>query len=240
VGADVPGRRAARGCACIDIYMIKAWFQRSRNRLLIWFLQLLLRVVQTPWFRGAAIRPVAYILVRIAIYRFLWAFFFNHLPKVEPNSKAAQLIADIETRMNAPVDVGASEKDRAVNQSLTWGLAGVGVVILIAIVTTQKFSPANWVAVTCLALAVPLLVMLGFVDAVLADPKRTPSIMRDRLILVISLYGVHLIFYIGFTAFLWSYDARVSLAFLIGCLLAWRLFQRFVVKPSIIQPSKTD
>jgi hypothetical protein len=44
------------------------------------------------------------------------------------------------------------------------------------------------------------------------------------------VYAAHIIFYFGFAAFLWSYDPKISIIFIIGGCLAGRYFVRFSAK----------
>jgi hypothetical protein len=222
--------------------VIRAWSTRSKTRLQIWFLQLLLRVVNASWFQKGVLRPVVHITVRVAMYWFVWAVFFNRLPKnFESNPQIAEQMEKLRTLWNSRGEPNSSlEKDQTLNQTLTWGTAGAGVVLLTAIVIDHKFSPAIWIATICFALAIPFLVVFGMVYGLLASPKQVPPTVREGVILTSSLYLVHLIFYIGLAAFLWNFDAKVSAIFVIGSFLAWRYFNWFVLKLPNFQPKKID
>jgi hypothetical protein len=160
------------------------------------------------------------------------AFFLDRLPKgfgESSDPKAAKMIVELKAAWNARVE-RYTDKDRAADQTMTWGMAGGGGVILIAIVTTQKFSPATWVAATCLSLAVPFLAVLGATHALQAGPKSVPPFVRDILWGSLLLQAVHFIFYVGFAAFLWSYDARIAVVFVIGSYLALSYFRKFAMR----------
>jgi len=97
--------------------------------------------------------------------------------------------------------------------------------MLTAIVTAHTYSPATCVAAICLSLSIPLLIVFGAVYALQTDEKTLPLTMRDMLIRAAALWMTHFIFYVGFAAFLWSYDARIAITLLVGSYLAWRYFR---------------
>jgi hypothetical protein len=168
--------------------------------------------------------------VRIRLYWFILAVLLDRLPKGwEENPQIAQLMTDITAAWNARA-TRMNERGRAVDQTLTWGTAGGGVVILTAIVTTHNYSPATWVAAICLSLSVPFLLVLGAVSASQTDEKALPLTVRDMLVRTAALWVTHFIFYGGFAAFLWSYDARIAITLLAGSYLAWRYFRKISMK----------
>jgi hypothetical protein len=234
------GQGAKRRARTDGVHM-KAWFKRSKTRLKIWFLQLLLRVVQASWFQQGVLRPVVHITVRIAAYWLVWAFFFNRLPKhFESNPQIAQMMEQIRTLWHSRGEASSLKEKDTTLKTITWGTAGAGVVILTAIVIDHKFSPAIWIATLCFTLAVPFLIMFGMVYGLLATPKQVPPTLREGVILVSSLYIVHLIFYVGLAAFLWNFDPKVSAIFLIGSFLALRYYSWFIVKLPSSQPNTID
>jgi hypothetical protein len=212
---------------------IKAWFTRSKIRLRNWFLQLLLRIVNAGWFQEKAFLPVFRKIAPILLIWILWLF-IKRLPQDESNPQIIELteqVQQLKALWNSRGEAGSStETGWAFIQTITLGTAGVGFVILTAIVIDHKISPAIWVATICFVLAVPILVAFGMVYWLLASPKQVPPTVREAVILTISLYGALLIFYVGVAAFLWSFDPRITAIFIIGSFLAWRFFIWFSVK----------
>jgi hypothetical protein len=209
--------------------MASSWFTRSRIRVRIWRLQLLSRFVKTAWFRVAVLHPA----VRLRLLWFVWAIFFDRLPETS-NPQVATLQGELKARLDAPLAASeATERGRAVNQAMTWGTAGVGVVILIAIITAHALNPALETATAAFAVSVPFLVVLGFLYALQSDPKATPPTVRAALFQVTLLYAAHLLFYFGLAALLWSYDPRIAALFVVACYLALRYFRRVTARSAI-------
>jgi hypothetical protein len=218
-------------------------FKQLKIRLQLWFLRLLARVVAARWFQDFALRPVIRVTVWVWLYWFAWAAIFDRLPKGfgESDPKIAQMMITLRAQRDARVAFSSTDRDRAVNQAITWGTAGVGALILTTIVTTRIFNPAILIAAGCFSLSLPLLVVIGFLYALHADPKQEPPTLQDSLSLFFLLWTAHFIFDFGFAAFLWSYDFRVSIVFAIGCYIAWRYFRRFSAKVRVVpQENKTD
>jgi hypothetical protein len=204
------------------------WVKRLLARLAIWTLGLLQRLVKTRGFQLVVILPIAWTRV---LYRLTWLTFTvlfgripNELRAIDP--EIAESLNQIERARQAPI-TGSIARYRTVTQSITWGLAGVGVVILTTIVTGHMaIAPAILVATACFSLSVPFLVIFGVASAFQAEGTR-PTV-HQTLVLQSLIFVAHLIFYVGFAAFLWSFDARISVVFIISCYLAWRFFRRFV------------
>jgi hypothetical protein len=137
-----------------------SWFRRSRIRVLIWLLQALQRIIQTAWFRAVLLRVVVRPALRVGAVWFIYALFFDRLPdSMSANPQVAQLRMQVKAYLDARVRRGgASEGDRSFVRTMTWGTAGVGVVILTTIVAARVFSPAMLVATAAFALAIPFLV----------------------------------------------------------------------------------
>ena len=203
-----------------------SWFRKLSARLHIWFLRLTLRILQSSWFQKMVFRP----FLRIGLYWFMLTVMLDRLPKGwEENSKIAQIMAELRATWNARAN-RMNERGRAVDQTLTWGVAGGGVVMLTAIVVAHTFSRATWVAAICLSLSIPFLIVLGAISAFQTDKETFPLTVREMMIRSAALWIVQIIFYTGLIAFLWSYDARIAIAFLGGSYLAWRYFRRIAMK----------
>jgi hypothetical protein len=210
-----------------------------RVRLLIWLLQKFMNALQKRWFQRIVIRPaiIAY------FYWYLWAFLFDRLPKSfeQSDPKAGPSLADLKAKYNSRVGRGLTDHERAFTQSTIWGAAGLGTIILIAIVTTtHDYSPAIWVAAVCFGLTIPMFAALGFADSLQTDPKKLPPTVKDVVFFGARLYFTHFIFWFGFAAFLWSYSRYLSAIFVVGCFIAWRYFRRFSVRHNASQANKTE
>jgi hypothetical protein len=187
-------------------------------RLLIWLLQKFINALQKRWFQRIVIRPaiIAY------FYWYLWAFLLDRLPKGFERSdpKAGQTFADLKAQYNSRVSRGLTDNERAFTQSTIWGAAGLGAIILVAIVTTtHDYSPAIWVAAVCFGLTIPMFAALGFADSMQTDPKKLPPTVKEVVFFGARLYFTHFIFWFGFAAFLWSYSRYLSAIFMVGCFL---------------------
>jgi hypothetical protein len=88
--------------------------------------------------------------------------------------------------LNAPVNA-SSETDHAFAQTITWGLAGAGAVMLTTIVTAHLRGPAIWIATACFSLSVPVLIALGVVYRFQTDPKIAPPTLKSMLGLTLLL-----------------------------------------------------
>jgi hypothetical protein len=213
-----------------------SWFRKLSARLHIWFLRLTLRILQTSRFQKIVFRP----FLRIGLYWFMLTVMLDRLPKGwEENPKIAHLMAQLRATWNGQAN-WMNDRGRAVDQTLTWGVAGGGVVMLTAIVIAHTFSRATWVAAICLSLSIPFLIVLGAIPAFQTDEQAFPLSVRDMLIRTAALWLTQFIFYTGLIAFLWSYDDRVAIAFLAGSYLAWRYFRRIVTKYHGLPKNKTD
>jgi len=209
-----------------------SWITRSRNRALIWGLQRLQRLMQAAWFerwvKAALIGP----MVRLGLLWFVWAIFFGKVPESTP--EIALLSKQVREQFNARLAHSeGTERDRVVAQTMTWGTAGIEVLILTAIITAHPPSLALEVATAALAVSVPFLVVLGFLYTLQSDPRTTPPTVKAAFFQAILLYAAHLLFYFVLAALLWSYDPRIAAVFVIACYMAWRYLQRhFAPKPT--------
>jgi hypothetical protein len=224
-------QRLKQGLKAIQrVLLIEISVREMRRRLQIWYLRLLVRAVASSWFKKLLLRMVLRPLTRIGLYWFLLAAILDRLPKRwEENPQIAQGMAELRATWNARA-TAMNARGRAIDQTLTWGTAGGGVVILTAIVTTHDHSPATCVAAICLSLSVPFLLVLGALFAFQTDENPLPLTVRDMLVRTATLWLTHFIFFAGLAAFLWSYDVRIAIVFLAGTYFAWRYFRRFAMK----------
>jgi hypothetical protein len=222
--------------------MASSWFARSGIRLRIWHLQLWLRVVQTTWFKTIVIRPVVYVGLWWIVAAVLSAVFLGRrLPEEwSSNPQIAHKLTELRQKLDSRASRRLTERERAIGQTITWGMAGVGVIILTTIVTARVFNPAIWVATAAFAVAVPFLVVLGAAGAIQNDPKSAPPTLRATLFLQASIFLAHLVFCSGLAALLWSYDARIAVIFVGACCMAWRYVQRFVAEHAASQTGQGD
>jgi len=196
---------------------------RLSIRVRIALLQLAQRALQTRTARFV-FRPVAYIVSIWAVWSLLRGGVESPIPEV---AKQKEQLRQQWTARTAWIKSETRDSDRAFGQTLTWGVAGAGVIILATIIAAAKPSPALLVATGCLSLSVPLLVVLGFAWTIQTDPKARPPIVRDAVKLTGAIYLVNGIFLVGFAALLWSFSPWVVIAFLVGCYLALRYLGRF-------------
>jgi len=196
------------------------WYNRTSLKLRIWFLRQL-------W--------------RARLLRFILAVVVDRVPKqiAASDPRLAQALTEVKASLDARFATGAA-RGQGFAQSITWGLAGVGVVILTAIVTTHSTGRAIVIAATCFSLSVPFLVVIGSAYVLIGDPLCVQPTKRQILFLTVLLLAVHIIFFTGLAAFLWSYDFRIAIVFIIACYLAWRYYLYFSVKHLSAQSNKAD
>jgi hypothetical protein len=202
-----------------------------RRRLHIASLQLLIRIIKTRWFRMLILRPP------LLIYAFYRVFALGFGAKIRvpatADAKTLELVSQLEASRSARMKTDLlTDTDRTLLRALTWGVAGVAVIILTTVITTEKSSPSLWLACACFALATPVLVVLGIAASYHADPNKTPPTVQEGVNLHGSIFAADLVFCLGFAALLWSYDPRISGLFVAGCWIAWRYFKSFAAKQS--------
>ena len=103
--------------------------------------------------------------------------------------------------------------------------------ILTGIVTEHHTGAAAVVATACFSLTSPILVGLGLAYLIQSEHTVARPTVKDAVKLHLLIGLTHFVFLAGFAAFLWSYDARISITFVIGCALAWRIVKRFSAPP---------
>jgi ABC-type bacteriocin/lantibiotic exporter with double-glycine peptidase domain len=206
------------------------------RRLHIASLQLLIRVIKTRWFRLLILRPPLLVYVYYRIIALALGAKLN-VPATA-DAKTVELVSQIEAARNTRMETDLlSDTDRMLLRALTWGVAGIAVIIVTTIITAQKFSPALWVACACFVLAIPFLAVLGFMASYHVDPKKTPPTVQETINLHAAIYAADLIFGLGFAALLWSYNPSISILFVASCWLAWRYFKSFAAKTVKQSPS---
>lgn len=89
-------------------------------------------------------------------------------------------------------------------------------------------------------MSVPFLVAIGAAYALISDPTCVQPTKRQVLFLSVLLITVQIVFFVGFGAFLWSYNFRIAIVFIIAWYLAWRYYRDFSVKHLSAQSNKTD
>jgi len=147
-------------------------------------------------------------------------------PQFKQTSAMGDSLARLKALGNQRVATRWTEEDRAFNRSATWGLAGVGALLLIAIGTTRPQGSAMWLATACFAISVPMLVTVGLIGMAQTDPRNEPPIAKDLFRPMMFLWLSHGLFYFGFAAFLWSYDTGVGILYVISLIVCLRIFIR--------------
>jgi len=206
-------------------------FKQFRIRQYIRFLQFLQRMLNSPRFRRfmlIVIRPFLYAL----LLGFGVAVVFGYTPKkIDPESKTAQLWRDIQATRSQRITVAnVKDRDRALSQTTTWGMAGLGVLLLAAILTSPKSGAAVSIAIGCFAISVPLLVALGALSWLHFDEKGVPPTAQEIIYTTALTHMGQFLFCVGLGALVWSYDARAAIVFLVGCGIGLRVFQLFAVR----------
>lgn len=218
-------------------------------RLLIALLENLRRIVQ----RIILSRPFRWVLmpvIYVGLIVYVLRLAAGRTPRIQlpPDSPRAQevakLIAQLEASRKAPIQRRPlTEGDLALVKSLTWGTAGVAIVILVAIVTSTKtFGPAMLIAAGCFAVIVPLLTAFGFAHMHQLDPTTPACTTQECINLFGLIYACQLLFAVGLGALLWDFNAGVSIAYFVACYLGRRVYNNFVlhrVSPPPVESATT-
>jgi hypothetical protein len=203
---------------------------RLKIRLKIAGLRLLLRIVASRAFK-VVLKPVLY----AGLLAYACLLIFGHTPKrlAELNAQSAQLITRLEEVRNKPIRTNLTDREHAALRATTWGTAGAGVVIEVAIATSSKaLGPTMCLAAACFAVTIPLLIAFGFVQSHQFDPARDrPTTTQEAINLQALIYGTQFLFCVGLTAMLFDFNRSVAAAFLVGCWLAWRSLKAFTIPP---------
>jgi hypothetical protein len=203
-----------------------------RIRLLLSFLTLLQRFVQIRAFRSL-LRVPLWVYVHVWWRYRMYSLAFGASPKAwTANPQTAELMRQLEALRNKPMRIdGATDREPKLSQAMTWGVAGFALIALIQILTQQQAhtSAARWVACGCFALVIPWLAVLGLVAHDHMDPRRPPTI-QQCLNMHAAMYAGNLIFCLGFTSLLWSFNRSIACIFVLSCYVAMRRFLAFAKK----------
>ncbi len=203
-----------------------------------WLLRLLLRAFQCRWFQKMAIRPTV-------LTGLLWITCAIVLDKVPAriatgNPRAAQTLVKLNEALNRRVNPVWTDQDHALSQALTWGSAGLGVVILLTIVAARVFNTATYIATACFGVTVPMFIALGFAYQTQTRSLNAPPMVRDVIVLYARVFFVNAIFFFGFAALLWGYNYVISTFFIVGCILSARYSKKFAARNAAPQPNKAE
>ena len=206
--------------------------------LKIWGPQLLVRVLRSKWWQRGSIRLLSRPTVGYAALAWVvWKLIRDPESLARANPQVAQAVVSFRAKWNQPVTQDASDRTRTVNQAMTWGVAGVAVVLLTSLTATHSLDTAARIAAACLALSIPTLTVCGFMQMIYTDPKSKPLTMRDALGLGAVMHLGHVIFCVGFAALLWSYDPTVAVVFMVGCVLALRYIRWLALRNNMPGPT---
>jgi hypothetical protein len=218
-----------------------------RTRLKIARLKLLISIAtsitESQAFKRAlliVLKPVVYVGLMIFVSRLAFGYTPKWLGEVSP--QASQSLAQLEETRNKPIRSNLTDREHAALQATTWGMAGAGLVIEVAIATSSKtLGPAMSVAAGCFATAIPLLITFGFVQSHQFNPaKDRPTTTQEAIKLAALIYGTQFLFCVGLTAMLFDFNRIVAVAFLVGSWLALRSFKRFTISRPTPQVSAPD
>ena len=204
-------------------------------KLTIWGLQRLMLAMRSRIFRYLVFRPFSLgVLAWI-----LWKLFTDpDRLNASGDPRVAELVVQIKAMLDKTAEYPTNDAERergiALNRSMTWGVAGAALVLLTTdIVATHPSDKAALIAAACFAIAIPTLVVCGFIH--LSHAHSTPSdrgiqppTMRHMLKVLNRTYTAYFLVSVGMAAMLWSYDWTVSVVFIISLYLALRLYRRTV------------
>lgn len=147
----------------------------------------------------------------------------------------AQIKAMLERRTAYPTDEAARERGAALNQTMTWGVAGAALVLLTTIIvaTHPLTDKAALIPAACFAYAIPTLVMCGFIQLSYASAKPSdqgiqPPTLRQVMKVMGRTHTAYFLVCVGMAAMLWSYDWKISIVFVVSLYWAYRLYRRTV------------
>lgn len=242
-------------------------FKRIGAKLVLKILLHLQRTIQTTTFQKrvlpAVLRPILYPIIRVALIWFLWTAFTNpdklKFPNPESNETFSQINtmldqikASFEQRVSGP-PANENERDRgiAVSRAMTWGMAGVAIILLTTVIlgTHPTTDRAALVAAACFAYAIPTLIACGFIQVSHTDTSILPPTVREAVNVTFKMHLAQFFVCIGVVAMLWSYDPIVSGIFMVAVYWAYRQINRAmlarVAKPkegpaTLSQPTQTQ
>jgi hypothetical protein len=207
---------------------------RAKLRLQIASLRLLQRAFNNPRLQRFLFRPLIGLICHVWLYTFAVRMVFGYTPKWAMNPLFAEQMQQLQALRDRPVSRTATDRDRALAQKITWGVAGGGVLILVSIVaTTKQFGPAMTMATVCFSLAIPILFGLGLTTEWSADARFAAPSVQQTIKQTAKTYGANLLFICGLAALLWSYKHMTGAVFVVGCYIAWRGVKRYALKHAL-------
>lgn len=243
--------------AATSAIFVATWlpFKRIGLKLLLKVLLGVQRIVQTSTFQKrvlpAVLLPVLRPLIRAALAWFVWKLFTDPDRLRFPNPEAHEKFSEINTMLDqvkASFDrklTGTApneyEKDRtiAVNRAMTWGVAGVAIVLLTTVIvaTHPPTDKAALVAAACFAYAIPTLIACGFIQVSYSDTSIERPTVREVLSVTHRIYLALFFVFVGLAAMLWSYDPIVSVVFVFAVYWAYQLISR-ALKVRVAKPTE--
>lgn len=204
--------------------------ERARDFLL----QFVGRVVLNQFFMRFVLGPLFLLLgfVDACIHAFGPTPRFEMPPGSVVPSGFMEVIGRIqEERKAKEVRTELTDYERASARSSTFGVAGVSMVMLVGIGTSSKVfnGPAVVIAAICFVITVPILIVCGIAFTHQWEPVRGHPAAREISNLHSLIALMHLVFAFGLAAFVWSFDKRVSIVFVIAAYLGWRAYNNLVV-----------
>lgn len=242
---------ALAGIACIGLLLTCVRLKPSRwpsfvsLKLKIWSLQTLKWLINKRAFQYIVFRPFAFgVLVWI-----VWRLFTDpDKLNASGNPQVAAMVAQIKAMMDKRTEYpkNGPERDRgiALNQSMTWGVAGAAIILLTTeiVATHPAADKAALIAAACFAFAIPTLVISGFIQlthasAAPSDQGIQSPTLRQAMKVIGRTHMAYFFVCVGVAAMLWSYDWKVSVVFMMALYWALRLYRRTVVVGSTKQPA---
>ena len=204
------------------------WRVRALVRLLFWLLRQLQR-------EDSFVRKIFHWLLLAFLYWLLGALLSGRMPQWMKALPAAQ---EIEKKMNEPLVMKWEDRDFAFAQTLTFGTAALGVVLLAQMITSGRpMTTPLWIAVGCFSLTLPILIAQGMAMAAQANPKatRAPK-LREFVALCFSAFLWNALFWlVGFGAFLWSLSPVITIILFVGCYLGLRIYLKIITMPAALE-----
>jgi hypothetical protein len=230
---------AGATCVALSLTWIRAkpskWPEIIGLKLKIWGLQLSMWLIKKRTFQYLVFRPFALGILAWIIWK---VFTDPDRLNASGNPQVAEMLVQIKAMLDKVAEYPTNDAERergiALNRSMTWGVAGGALVLLTTvIVATHPSDKAALIAAACFAFAIPTLIVCGFIQlshahSPLSDQGIQPPTMRQVLKIVNRTHTAYFIVCVGAAAMLWSYDWKVSIAFIVSLYLAFRLYRRTV------------
>jgi hypothetical protein len=121
-----------------------------------------------------------------------------------------------------------SKKNAGEMRAYTFGLSGVGILLISALITTNGRGEPTWLALAAFVFSVPLLIAVGFMfDFMFAQSPTSISVRAVAKPFFFWALGV-VIFVFGLACLLWSYDATIGIIFILAIIFAHRVWSRYM------------